>query len=223
MNNLELYVKHCAGFYSLLVWLDKESKDGIDYQISNQIILFNKLISRYFSFGITKNSKEIFLAIQPNEKKWFSLILWDKVILKENDNFIYFLSKIVEGDHCEQPDIPSFAIGLYVDTKDKLNIVSNIKKISGREYYQDETGFVNVNFHQKIFDLEIYNFEENQSIVENETTFNFSDILKNKENEIKNKISDKTEFIGDLVETKSIINNWKQKDLALIKNAEKFK
>jgi len=123
MKKFEKYIEHCAGLYSFLAWIENETKNGIPYEILHDVIYLDPLISRNFSLGISngkKSNNQPFFAIQPSETEWFYLIKWNKVVLRENDNYIYFISNSIFGDQEEQPDIPAFAIALYVDTKEKL-------------------------------------------------------------------------------------------------------
>lgn len=223
MKHLDQYLEHCAGIYNFLAWLEEESKLGIPYEISNQVILFNNLISRYFSFGVATGSKDIFLAVQPSEAEWFSLIKWTKVIVRENDSYLYFLAKTIEGDQKEQPDIPSFGIGLYIDTLDKINLISQLNSLSGREYYKDESSKIYVNFHKRLFNIPVETYEENETILNSENIFDYSQILAMKEHGLQDIFTSTPEFIGDVNEAQALLGKWKQKEEALMKNAEKLK
>ncbi len=221
MKPLLKYLEHCAGFYSLLAWLEEEKKEGFSYQLSNQIIELDTLRSRYFSLGIKKGTKEVFLAIQPSESDWFRLIKWNKVIIKNNRNKIYFLADVVDGDQQENPDMPPFAISLTIDSIDKIMILQSIKNLVGREYFQDDTGTIHVNFHKKLFTIPIEIYESNTPIVPTVNIYSHSEIISSKESGLQ--FSAPPEFLGDINEAKSLTDKWNSKEKLLRKNAEKLK
>lgn len=223
MKHLDKYLEHCAGLYSFLAWLEEESALGMPYEISNQVIYLDKLISRYFSFGTVRGSKELFIAIQPSEAEWFGLVSWSKIILKPNSNYVYFLANTVLGDQEEQPDIPCFAIALSVDTIDKIKIFHNIEKLIGREYFQDDAGNIHVNFHKKLFSIPVEIYDAEKPIIPDGTIFDYSHILANKEMGLQSSFSNIPEFVGDVNEAQSLLSKWKDREEALKKNAEKLK
>lgn len=197
----EIYIKHVSGIYYLLEWVEHQKNQGMASNISNEIIYFHPLISRYFSLGVTKNKKygkELFFASQPEESIWFSLIQWDKTIIQPNDIHLYFISKKIKGDNEDYPDIPQFGISFSFDSMDKINMLKNIKQIIGREYFQDENKLIKVNFHKKLYQLPLFLYEKNQALIENIKVFNSSDIMRKKEQLIASKYSNEPEFKGDI-------------------------
>jgi hypothetical protein len=220
MSHLKKYVEHCAGIYNFLAWIEEEKKIGQPYEISNQVIYLNQLISRYFSLGSVHGSKEIFLAIQPSECEWFRLISWNKVIIKENENNLYFLANLFPGDQKEQPDLPPFAISLDIDTYQKRKLISQLNILSGREYYKDEKGEINVNFHSKVFSLNVEIYDKNKPIIKDTEFVDYSHILAMKEHELKNTYIEIPNFIGDSSEAQKLLNKWSSKEKALLKNSQ---
>ncbi len=217
MNYLEKYIEHCSGFYSLLAWIESQSENGKPYSTLNNIIYFEPIISKYFSFGVvkgTKKSKEPFLAVQPIESEWFSLIKWKNLVLRDNDPYLYFISEPVKGDQETFPDIPSFAIALYIDTREKKSIIENLKTLSGREYFLDFDKQIRINFHKKIFNLKIENFAENTPLVSEEALFDYSEIILKQETKMVG-YSDKPEFKGDVakIDDTGLMKKWKENNI----------
>ncbi|NCQ52307.1 hypothetical protein GW796_10580 [archaeon] len=216
MKKFEKYIEHCAGLYSFLAWIENETKNGIPYEILHDVIYLDPLISRNFSLGISngkKSNNQPFFAIQPSETEWFYLIKWNKVVLRENDNYIYFISNSIFGDQEEQPDIPAFAIALYVDTKEKLDILSALSTLVGREYYQDDAKIVHINFHKKLFTLPLEKYIKNQAIIINEHLHDYSEILARREHEVINKYSQIPVFLGDtgnVIGSEKLMEKWKK-------------
>jgi len=219
MNDLEKYIEHCAGLYGLLAWLESEVKNGFSYQISNQIIYLDPLISRYFSLGISQSKKikkKFFIAIQPIESKWFYLIKWNNIVLRNGDNYMYFVANTVFGDQNEYPDIPGFAIGLYIDTKEKRELLVRVNKIIGREYFQDDTGWINVNHHKILFELPVFYYEKNQKIVSAEDITDYSHLLAQKEQSLQSIYTEMPEFLGDIANIKGseeLMKKWRNNQI----------
>jgi hypothetical protein len=216
MNNLEKYIEHSSGLYCFLAWIEKESDNGMPYEISNQIIYLDPLLSRYFSLGISqtkKDKKDPFLAIQPLESQWFSLIKWTNIALKDNDPYIYFIANTVLGDQENFPDIPCFAIGLYIDTTEKKALLSTIKNLVGREYFMDETKTIHINFHKNIFKLPVNRYDNEQSIIPKDEFIDYSKIISMKELGVQNNYSQRPDFVGDIAKvegTEGLIKKWKE-------------
>jgi hypothetical protein len=216
MNNLEDYVEHCAGIYSFLSWMEKESENGLPYEISNQIIYLNPLLSRYFSLGVNQSKrhrKNPFLAIQSSEAEWMYLIKWKNIALRENDTCLYFIANTIYGDQEDYPDIPGFAIALQIDTKEKREILSEIEHLIGREYFQDDVGEVHINFHKSLFKLPVKQYEKDKTIVEANEVLDYSHILAMKEQGIQTTYAERPEFIGDIAQvegTEELLKKWKK-------------
>jgi hypothetical protein len=219
MNNLEEYVEHCAGIYSFLSWMEKESDNGLPYEISNQIIYLNPLLSRYFSLGISEAKRQKgkpFLAVQSSEAEWMYLIKWNNIAIREEDQTLYFIAQTIHGDQEEYPDIPGFAIGIKVDTKEKLEILKEIENLIGREYFKDDTNEVHVNFHKSLFKLTIKRYEKEKAIVEEDAFVDYSQILAMKEQGVLSTYSEKPEFLGEIghIEgTEDLLKKWKKNEI----------
>jgi hypothetical protein len=219
MNNLEQYVEHCAGIYSFLSWMEKESDNGLPYEISNQIIYLSPLLSRYFSLGVSEAKKhkgKPFLAIQSFEAEWMYLVKWNHIAIRNNDNTLYFIAKTIHGDQEDYPDIPGFAIGIRVDTKEKLAILSEVENLIGREYFKDDTNEVHVNFHKSLFKLAVKRYEKEQIIVEEDTLMDYSQLLAMKEQGIQSTYSERPEFLGEVGQiegTEELLKKWKKNEI----------
>lgn len=215
MNNLEEYVEHCAGIYSFLSWMEKESENGMPYEISNQVIYLSPLLSRYFSLGVSqaKNQrKKPFLAVQSSEAEWMYLIKWKNIALRENDKSLYFIAKTILGDQEEYPDIPGFAIALKIDTNEKREILSGLEQLIGREYFADDTNEIHVNFHKSLFKLPIKNYEQDKAIVDINETMDYAQILAMQEQGIQSAYSERPDFIGDIAKfegSEELLKKWK--------------
>lgn len=213
MDKTEQYLLHSAGIYAMLGWIEDQKKSGTPIKIDNQTIFLHPLTSRYFSIGVSKNkklSKEPFLAIQPNEAGWIKLIQWDTFFIRERDLNLYMVSKLLTGDGDNFPDIPPFAIAIAFDTIEKINLLSDIKSLDGREYYKENAtqyfqdnrkdnpeektyaqGRVIINFHSKLFDsIKIKKLSKDNSYLNNNLQYtNYHDILTNKETKLQGTFS----------------------------------
>ena len=199
------YLIHCAGIYTMLAWIEEQNQLGTGSSVSKQIIYVPPLASRYFSLGISrhKKAKLPFLAIQPNESSWMKMITWDKIYIRRNDRHLYLVSSSVKGDEVEFPDIPPFVLAITFDTWEKLQLLSGITHLDGREYYQDDNGQIQINYHARIFNLGIKFIEEHDNIIAEEKLKTYRDILLDKEKELQSVYSTAfpPEFKGDLSES----------------------
>lgn len=203
MDKSDKYLLHCSGLYAMLAWLNEQQKMGMPCKVSNQIIYSHPLAGRLFSLGISKNknfSKEPFLAIQPNENKWFSLIQWEKICIRQRDLHLYFIASLVKGNEVDYPDIPPFIFSVSFDSMDKINILKKIERIEGREYRMDEDGDIKINFHNKIFSLPVEQKEYDQPIVDFSANYvSYNDLMRQKESYLQQNFEDGSppEFKGD--------------------------
>ncbi len=213
MNYLERHIEHSAGMYSLFSWLIEQENKGYPHFIHNQTIYLNKNLGKYFGVGVGKNKRkksELFLACQPIESEWLSLIKWNKIVLNIEEKILFLVSDIVKGDESTIPDIAPFTVGIYVDTKEKINLISANKNIICREYYVDDYKEHKINFHKTIFQLPIelaVHIEYN-----NTDLFDYSKMLQQKTQESEIYAS-KPNFIGDIAKiegTDSIFKKWKE-------------
>lgn len=177
------YLLHCAGFYMMLAWMEKQSEIGTGSKMANQTIYLSSLGSQYFALGVAnkKKAKFPFLAIQPNESEWMRLMSWDSVVLRERDNYLYLISSIIKGDQIEYPDIPSFAIAIHFDDISKLDLLKNYQKLDAREFFVDSDSAVRVNYHNKIFNLPIKRLGYYEPYLHNNNLTHYSELLSNKE------------------------------------------
>lgn len=212
MDKSDKYLLHCSGLYAMVAWINEQKNQGLTCKISNQIIYSHTLAGRLFSLGISKNkdfSKEPFLAIQPNENKWFSLIQWEKICIKERDLHLYFISDMVKGNQTDYPDIPPFIFAISFDSIEKINILKKINKLDGREYRMDEEGQIKINFHSKIFSLPIDKKEYDEPIMEFSNNYlSYNDLMRQKETYLQGNFSTDSppEFKGDTSLAKESIN-----------------
>lgn len=201
MDKAEQYLIHCAGFYNFLTWMEEQNKAGMPSKIAGQTIYLHPLVSRFFALGIAKTkklNKEPFLAIQPSESQWFSMIVWDKLCVRERDMHLYFVSKTIEGDTENYPDIPPFCVALSFDTLDKANILHKINNLVAREYRQDDNGEIKINFHNKIFSLPISHLSYDEPFMKEEKVINYTDLMLKKEKVLEQTFLSAPEFQGDI-------------------------
>lgn len=213
MNYLERYIEHSSGMYSLFSWLIEQENKGYPHFIHNQTIYLNSNLGKYFGIGVGKNKKkksELFLACQPIEAEWLSLIKWKKIILNLEDKILFIVSDIVKGDESSIPDIPPFIIGIPVDTKEKMELIASNKNIICREYFVDEYKQHQINFHKIIFQIPV---EVSLQIeYDKSDMFDYSKMLQHKTQESE-VYSNKPSFLGDIAKiegTDSILKKWKE-------------
>ncbi len=213
MNNLETYIEHCSGFYSFLAWIEEQNETGKPYGFVKQIAYLDPFVSKYFSIAVPKSKKkELFLAVQAIEAEWMSLIKWSYLAIKGNEPYLYLVAPPVKGDQENYPDMPSFAIALYVDTIEKRNLILNQNKLLAREYFLDADKVIRFNFHKNIFSLPIRIIDDEENIILDEDLLEYSEIVAMKENRSKI-FSDKPEFIGDVAKiegTEKLMKKWKE-------------
>lgn len=158
----------------------------------------------------TKRKKQSFFACQPIESEWLSLIKWKKISLNIEKQILFLVSDVVKGDEQSIPDIPSFILAIYVDTEEKMNLISSKKELSCREYFIDEYDNIQVNFHKLIFQIPVeaaLNIEQN-----NQELFDYAKMIHQKEQQSEI-YSNKPNFIGDIAQiegTDSILKKWKE-------------
>jgi hypothetical protein len=213
MNYLERHIEHTSGMYSLFSWLLEQENKGYSHFIHNQTVYLNQNLSKYFGIGVGKNKKkktELFFACQPIESEWLSLIKWKKISLNIEKQILFLVSDVVKGDEQSIPDIPSFILAIYVDTEEKMNLISSKKELSCREYFIDEYDNIQVNFHKLIFQIPVeaaLNIEQN-----NQELFDYAKMIHQKEQQSEI-YSNKPNFIGDIAQiegTDSILKKWKE-------------
>ncbi len=216
MNNLDTYIEHCSGFYSFLAWIEQQNETGKPYGFVKQITYLDPFVSKYFSIAVPKSKKkELFLAVQAIESEWMSLIKWSYLAIRGNEPYLYIVSPPIKGDQENYPDMPSFAIALYVDTMEKRNLIVKQKKILAREYFLDADKKIRFNFHKNIFNLPIRVMEENENIIIEEDLLEYSEIIAMKENRAK-RYEEKPEFIGDVAKiegTEGLMKKWKENNV----------
>lgn len=234
MDKSEQYLLHSAGMYAMLGWIEDQKNSGTPVKISNQTIFLHPLTSRYFSIGVSKNKKMAkapFLAVQPNEASWMKLIQWDNFFIKERDLHLYLVSKLVNGDGIEFPDIPPFAIAISFDSIDKIKLLGEIPIIDGREYHkenatqyykdnrkenpQDKSSYVQgrvmINLHSKLFDsIKIKKLNKDEFYLQDNLNYiKYSDILTNKETSLQSTYSNGAPvFQGDEKEAQSALSGF---------------
>lgn len=234
MDKSEQYLLHSAGMYAMLGWIEDQKKSGTPVKINSQTIFLHPLTSRYFSIGISKNkklSKTPFLAVQPNEASWIKLIQWDNFFIRERDLHLYLVSKLVRGDGIEFPDIPPFAIAISFDTLDKINLLTDIASLDGREYHKEDAtqyykdsksldsqgnnsfvqGRVMINLHSKLFEsIKINKLNKNEFYLKDNLDYiKYDDILTNKEINLQSTFSNGAPvFQGDTKEAQSALQGF---------------
>lgn len=193
MENSDKYLLHCSGLYTMLAWMNEQQNNGLACKIANQMIYSHPLAARLFSLGISKNKKignVPFFAIQPNENKWFSLIDWKHICIRERDLHLYFISNLVKGNNIDYPDIPPFVFAISFDTLDKIKLLEKIKQLDGREYRMDEEGQIKINFHSKIFSLPVITKYYDEVILEPiEGYVNYTELMRQKEHYLQNQFT----------------------------------
>lgn len=190
-SNADKYLTHSAGVYALLGWIEQQELRGNDFNVVNETIHLSTLGAKQFALGTSrhKKAKLPFLAMQPNETQWIKLIQWDYIALREKFNYLYLVSKVVEGDKLEFPDIPAFAIGIPFDMPEKLDLIQTAEKLDGREFFVESDDKILINYHQKIFSLKIKRFDSIEPYIENQKIVNYVDIMREKESYLQNTFS----------------------------------
>lgn len=187
-SKADKYLLHCSGIYSMMAWLEKQSNLGTKTNIDKQIIYMSELGARYFALGTSRHRKAKlpFLAMQPNESQWVSLIEWDYIAIQKDSPILYLISKVVQGDNNDYPDMPAFALAIPFDFQEKLDLLAKFTELDGREYFIESTGEVLVNFHQKLFSLPIKRFKADESFMENSGALvTYLDLMRNKEQDLQ--------------------------------------
>lgn len=190
MKEIKQYLTHCSGFYSFISWLDEQKRSGLPFEVLNNIIYLNPLFSQYISMGastLKRNNGEAFLAISSQEAKWMSMIKWSEVVFRKEDNYIYILSPGVESSTSQYPDIPGFALGFYVDLKEKISLLHNLHYLTIREYRLEDDNGIYINYHSRVCKLPVKLIEENM-IIKNENS------LKNYDTFISTQIEQMTSY-----------------------------
>lgn len=182
MKEIKEYLTHCSGFYSFIAWLEEQKRSGLPFDVVENIIHLNPLYSQYISMGastLKRSNGDPFLAIPPKEAKWMSMIKWSEIVFRINDNHIYFLSAGVESPTTQYPDIPGFTLSFYVDLKEKISLLHNLKKLIVREYRLEDDNGVYINYHSYVCNLPVRILTENEPIVNNTNTLDYDTFISN--------------------------------------------
>lgn len=183
MGNVEKYLLHCAGIYTMLAWIEKQTSLGTGSDVFQETVFIPPLGCRYFALGASRKKKvrNPFLAIQPNEAQWIEMISWEKVVIRKNDSHLYLISSLVKGDEEKFPDIPSFALAIEFDTMEKLDLIKHVKKLECREFFIDTDDCIRVNYHSRIFNLPLILLDEFEPYLENQEVYDYSRLLSQRE------------------------------------------
>lgn len=168
MKDIKKYLMHSSGFYSFINWLADIQKFGMPAEIQNEIIKINPLFSKYLSFGISslkKSGGDPFIAIPSQEAKWMSMMSWDNIIIKKNDDHIYLIASECKSPSSIYPDIPSFAIGFYIDLKEKASLLNDVEKIVIREYFKEDNDDIYINYHNSVVKLNVKKLNVDDEII----------------------------------------------------------
>lgn len=187
MQEIKQYLTHCSGFYSFISWLDEQKRSGLPFDITDNIINLNPMFSQYVSMGVStlKRSKgDAFIAIPCQEAKWMSMMSWSEIIFRKNDNHIYLLSSGVESPTSQYPDIPGFTISFYVDLKEKISLLHNLKKIIVREYRLEDDNGVYINYHNSVCEVPVRVISENDAIINTTNTVDYDTFISNQINQM---------------------------------------
>lgn len=187
MTDNEEYVLHCSGFYHLLHWMEEQDKIGQKTSITNDIIYLSNTTSSFMSIAISKNkkAKKPFLVFQYSTHIWLKNISWSHIAIRENDSNLYLVSSKIEGDYINYSDIPSFAIAISFDIKEKLNVLKECKKIDGRELFVDnDEPFVN--YHDRLFRIPVVLLNKDDAILSDEQIIDQNLLLRGKTVNLEN-------------------------------------
>lgn len=162
MKQSEKYLMQSASFYTMLAWVEQQKERGINCVFENNTLYLPTIASKYFAVAISryKKHKFPFLCIQPNENSWMQNIVWDYIAIRKNDINLYLVAKFVEGDGFSCSDLHPFAVAIKFDMKEKLEALMDFPKLDAREYFIDTDDTIRVNYHSKIFSLDIRVLEE---------------------------------------------------------------
>lgn len=148
----EKYITHQKGLALFKLWTEKwKQMNEISWNKETKTAQLSPLSSRRFALGSPKMSRGVkgrgvFIAIQKDEREFFSRIPWKKVAFDISANpeksFLWFISEIGYSPDHGWPDLPPIAIGIQVDA----NYLSSwsAKKIDWRSIWKDEDDLVHV-------------------------------------------------------------------------------
>ena len=173
MKQSEKYLMQSASFYTMLAWMEQQKERGINCVFENNTLYLPTIASKYFAVAISryKKHKYPFLCIQPNENSWMKNIIWDYVAIREDDIHLYLVAKYIEGDGFSCGDLHPFAVAIKFDMKEKLEALMEFSKMDAREYFIDTDDTVRINYHSKIFNLDIKVFKEHEPYIADVTDY----------------------------------------------------
>lgn len=168
--DINKYVLHSTGIYALFTWIHQYELKNIKTYIRFDTIELEEHIGNYFCLGVSKHlksNKYPFLGCQALEEKWLSFLQFDRIVIRENDSKLYLITKFIEGDKENYPDIGVFAIAIPFAIYDKLILLKDIKYLDLRSFYieDDEVIINNVSY---IARLPINYIAANQNIFKND-------------------------------------------------------
>lgn len=173
MKQSEKYLMQSASFYTMLAWMEQQKERGINCVFENNTLYLPTIASKYFAVAISryKKHKYPFLCIQPNENSWMKNILWDYIAIRENDIHLYLVAKYIEGDGFSCGDLHPFAVAIKFDMKEKLEALMEFSKIDAREYFIDTDDTIRVNYHSKVFSLDVRVLKETENYIDDVTEY----------------------------------------------------
>lgn len=205
---------HCAGLYSLIGWLRETQLDGTPCKHNENTIQLHPIVARRFGIGFARGkytNNDIFLAIQSNEHKWMKLIRWDKLYVRKNDPNLYFTSKLSQGDQEIYPDIPPFTLIIPLDSKEKIELLYETRKIEARELTYNEYNEMVINFSSKIFSITVKFLEEDEALpILDIGSFSSTDVILKKEAQAMS-TEGSYKFIGDEKESSAVFASYQAK------------
>lgn len=153
------YLLHNTGIHNLINYCLFYEARGFKHNWTNDIIFLDKNMSQFFGFtqllSNGKKSNNPQLLVQNEEKKWLSLIQWEKLIVLKNEGLLVLIAKEMFGDNNVYSDLPSFGIAIHMGVKDYFDLFDENYKFEARECWKDDDNNINVVFTNKLFSMDV--------------------------------------------------------------------
>lgn len=184
MNLTKEYFLHATAIHNFINYAlyYEKSNWNLPHSWGSDIITLNQGMTKFFGFtNILSNGKKSIapqLLIQNEEKKWFSIMSWEKVVIFPKKSLMVFVTKTLIGDDNVYPIIPSFGIALPILNNKLLELFNNNDMLVIREFWKDDNNKINIAFTEKIAQIDIEICEDDNMEIKKLKTFHILPVLQ---------------------------------------------
>lgn len=173
-EDFKRYFEHNTGMFLLTIWCSQRNIKAN----KKRIIRIPNEYAGLFKLSFPANIKENYfsLTVEREESNWLKRIIWNRIYFNIENKELILISERIEGDKSRLCDIGEIAIIIPVDRKNKLEIISNSKRIYLKEFYVENLEIFNsrpiksiplieqkVDEYSETGELELFKYNEQRS------------------------------------------------------------